>query len=90
LNRNYFLVFLFQTSAMMFRQSEAEKLREVLAPYFVPVKKDTVFTLEEKKKINLGRTLFYDKRLSKNSSVSCNACHDLKKIRHQWIFLYRE
>ena len=28
-------------------------------------------------KIDLGRMLYYDKRLSKNRSVSCNTCHDL-------------
>ena len=27
--------------------------------------------------VNLGRTLYYDKRLSKNHDVSCNSCHDL-------------
>ena len=29
--------------------------------------------------IDLGRTLFFDKRLSANSNISCNDCHDLKK-----------
>ncbi len=28
-------------------------------------------------KINLGRMLFYDARLSKNQDVSCNSCHSL-------------
>src|SRR6056297_2879297 len=28
-------------------------------------------------KIDLGRMLYYDKRLSKNNSVSCNTCHVL-------------
>jgi len=28
-------------------------------------------------KISLGRMLYYDPRLSKDSSVSCNSCHDL-------------
>lgn len=27
--------------------------------------------------VNLGRMLYYDKRLSKNHDVSCNTCHDL-------------
>ncbi len=29
-------------------------------------------------KVALGRTLFYDARLSKNHDVSCNTCHDLE------------
>jgi cytochrome c peroxidase len=28
-------------------------------------------------KVNLGRQLFYDTRLSKNQDLSCNSCHDL-------------
>ena len=28
-------------------------------------------------KVDLGRMLYYDTRLSKNRSVSCNTCHDL-------------
>jgi cytochrome c peroxidase len=30
-------------------------------------------------KVLLGRTLFYDARLSKNQDLSCNSCHDLEK-----------
>jgi cytochrome c peroxidase len=29
-------------------------------------------------KIDLGRMLYYDPRLSKNNDVSCNSCHDLE------------
>ena len=30
-------------------------------------------------KVRLGRRLFYDKRLSRNDSVSCASCHDMAK-----------
>jgi cytochrome c peroxidase len=30
-------------------------------------------------KVNLGRMLYYDPRLSRNQDVSCNSCHDLAK-----------
>jgi len=30
-------------------------------------------------KVNLGRMLYYDPRLSKNQDISCNTCHDLAK-----------
>ena len=30
-------------------------------------------------KVNLGRMLYYEPRLSKNHDVSCNTCHDLAK-----------
>ncbi len=32
-----------------------------------------------KEKVSLGRTLFFDPRISKNQDVSCNSCHDLAK-----------
>lgn len=31
------------------------------------------------RKVSLGRTLFHDKRLSKDNSISCASCHDLAK-----------
>ncbi len=31
-------------------------------------------------KINLGRMLYFDKRLSKNQDISCNSCHMLDKF----------
>ncbi|MBW2236068.1 MAG: cytochrome-c peroxidase, partial [Deltaproteobacteria bacterium] len=31
-------------------------------------------------KIDLGRKLYYDARLSKNHDVSCNSCHQLDKF----------
>ena len=30
-------------------------------------------------KVNLGRMLYYDPRLSKNQDISCNTCHDLAR-----------
>jgi cytochrome c peroxidase len=30
-------------------------------------------------KVDLGRQLYYDTRLSKNQDISCNTCHDLSK-----------
>ena len=42
----------------------------------VPVPKDNPLTLE---KIELGKQLFFDRRLSADSSVSCADCHDPKK-----------
>ncbi len=41
----------------------------------------SVTQLEEKnideEKINLGKRLYFDKRLSKNNTISCNSCHNL-------------
>jgi cytochrome c peroxidase len=33
---------------------------------------------EDNAKVDLGRHLFYEKRLSMDQSMSCNSCHDLK------------
>lgn len=33
---------------------------------------------EDNARVDLGRHLFYEKRLSQDNSISCNSCHDLK------------
>ncbi|MBI5084198.1 MAG: c-type cytochrome [Acidobacteria bacterium] len=40
---------------------------------YMPVPEDNPLTLE---KIELGRRLFFDRRLSRDGSVSCSTCHD--------------
>ncbi|WP_282134042.1 cytochrome-c peroxidase [Seonamhaeicola maritimus] len=55
----------------------AHSLREILKPYFILVEQDNEFLIKEQQKIQLGRQLFYDKRLSANTNVSCFSCHDL-------------
>lgn len=40
---------------------------------YMPVPEDNPVTAE---KIELGRRLFFDRRLSRDSSVSCSSCHD--------------
>ncbi len=34
---------------------------------------------EDQAKVDLGRHLFYEKRISLNNTMSCNTCHDLKR-----------
>ncbi len=34
---------------------------------------------EDQAKVDLGRHLFYEKRISLNNSMSCNSCHDLTR-----------
>lgn len=46
-------------------------------PAEVPVPKDNPQTPE---KIELGRKLFFETRMSKNSKVSCNSCHNVLKF----------
>lgn len=40
----------------------------------VPIPKNNVITEE---KVNLGKKLFFDPRISKNGTVSCNSCHNV-------------
>ena len=40
---------------------------------YMPVPEDNPLTTE---KIELGRRLFFDRRLSRDGSVSCSSCHD--------------
>src|SRR5262245_53749224 len=41
-----------------------------------PVPEDNPLT---KKQVELGRKLFFDKRLSRNRTIACSTCHDPKK-----------
>ncbi len=72
------------------KQSEANKKQEVTQEdkdllakaniFFKPL--PTIAENENNKltaeKIALGKKLYYDKRLSKNETISCNDCHNLK------------
>ena len=40
---------------------------------YMPVPEDNPLTTE---KIELGRRLFFDPRLSRDSSIACSSCHD--------------
>lgn len=55
---------------------EPIKLKPPLGLKPIKVPKDNPIT---KEKIELGRRLFFDKRLSKNETVSCASCHDPAK-----------
>ena len=46
-----------------------------IRPAQIPQPKDNPLT---KEKIELGKILFFDKRLSKNNNISCSSCHNPK------------
>jgi cytochrome c peroxidase len=52
---------------------QARKLFKPIPP-IVPAVKDNAVTHQ---RIQLGRMLFFDPRLSKSETLSCNSCHDL-------------
>jgi cytochrome c peroxidase len=43
---------------------------------YMPVPGDNPLTVE---KIELGRQLFFDRRLSRDSSIACSSCHEPEK-----------
>ena len=54
-----------------------EKAKAIFSP--LPASADNPENLVTEEKVMLGQTLYFDKRLSKDETVSCNSCHDLKK-----------
>lgn len=58
------------------------KLKEDANVYFavLPDKAENVENPTSEGKIKLGQTLYFDNRLSKNQTQSCNTCHDLNKF----------
>src|SRR2546423_1551838 len=43
----------------------------------LPANFDTADNPSTPEKVDLGRMLFFETRLSKNQDISCNSCHDL-------------
>lgn len=80
----------FQSISQSNTNKSAQNLREILIPYFVPVEHDNQYLIENKEKIELGRYLYFDKRLSSNGTISCNSCHDLKKSGTNGAFFLKE
>jgi len=61
-----------------FQSSEYDlSLKDKVGDFFTPVSGDTDLNLAADPKVNLGYHLYYDPRLSKNSTISCNSCHNL-------------
>lgn len=73
-------VFLFATSLLLSGPALADELRDSALEIFqplpstVPAVKDNTVT---KPKIELGKALFFDPRLSASGVFSCNSCHNL-------------
>ncbi len=62
----FFLIFI--SSALLFASKEYFWLR----PEYIPAPKDNPIT---EKKVELGKLLFFDTRLSKDNTISCATCH---------------
>ena len=75
----FILCSFFVSYAQESKDRSAENLRNILKPYFVPIQKEDNYSELELRKIDVGRKLFYETKLSFNDSYSCNSCHDLKK-----------
>ncbi|MGJ8679618.1 cytochrome-c peroxidase [Paraglaciecola sp.] len=56
---------------------DKDKLRNVYGHFFKPLQAEGDVKKQQLDKILLGKTLFYDPRLSKGGEYSCNGCHDL-------------
>lgn len=59
-------------SAADYRPIPASRLDEPLSPLRVPTDLDP-------RKVDLGRQLFHDPRLSRDNTISCASCHDLAR-----------
>lgn len=68
-------VFAFAITTILIANISANDNEYNFQEFLVPIKKFDV----DSRKVQLGKRLFVDKRLSKENSVSCASCHDLKK-----------
>lgn len=53
---------------------DAKDLRRLLQPSYRPIEQN----IEASAKVELGRKLYHDPRLSPDNTTSCNSCHDLQ------------
>jgi len=69
-------------SASVRDAAEVENLRQQAAAIFgaLPSQVDNPDNPLNQAKIQLGRQLYYDKRLSKNHDIACNSCHRLDQF----------
>ena len=61
---------------------EDKRIHTMAKSYFLPLPEInwSELTAADKKRILLGKKLFYDKRLSQNQTINCASCHDMKKF----------
>ena len=74
----------------------AQDLRERAQAYFSPIPQEPpAFEGRTPEKVELGKLLYLDRRLSQSQAISCNSCHDLglagadlqqTSIGHGWQF----
>ena len=62
--------------ALLFNSCDSNQQTEYNSSVFVPAPQDNPTTIE---KAELGRKLFFDKRLSRDGTISCATCHDPRK-----------
>ncbi len=62
----------------LFHSSQYDlSIDKVKDDFFKPIRAEENVMLAADPKVNLGYHLYYDPRLSKNSTISCNSCHNL-------------
>lgn len=58
-------------------QAELQGYKQLFKPALLPLS-DQPRSAVDQAKVDLGRALYYDTRLSKDDSISCNSCHNLE------------
>ncbi len=73
------LVFLLGQFPASGNAGDAETLRQLFKHFFSPIQLLNNDNPQNQAQVLLGKTLFYDPRLSQSKEYSCNGCHDLNK-----------
>lgn len=77
MSRRVLSLALVATAAVAAEPSLEERAKALFKP--LPAQLDAQENTITKEKVELGKLLFFDARLSKNHDVSCNSCHDVTK-----------
>lgn len=60
-------------------QTDGSQFLAIFGKPLEEIKLDSLSKLQ-KEKVHLGKLLYFEKRLSKDNSISCNSCHDTTKF----------
>lgn len=74
----FIIAFLVHCPLVYGNTAESHKLKLIFERFFIPLQSAELGDEQQQAKTLLGKTLFYDPRLSQNGEYSCNDCHDLK------------
>ena len=75
-----YLIFAMLMLSLACNSNQDKQLLVLAKDYFIPIETSTGGVQVNQGKVNLGKRLYFEKRLSKDNSTSCNSCHRIDQF----------